>query len=77
MIIFDEKQYAEKILRNKEYSTLKNQGQERCAIARYLRYEKGCMDEEIIQTLLKIPMLNGEMLEDYQKEQILQKIINK
>lgn len=77
VIIFDEKQYAEKILRNKEYSTLKNQGQERCAIARYLRYEKGCMDEEIIRTLLKIPMLNGEMLEDYQKEQIFQKIINK
>ena len=29
MIIFDEKEYAERILRNKEYGTLKNQGQER------------------------------------------------
>lgn len=77
MIIFDEKKYAEKVLRNKEYTTLKNQGQERCAITRYLKYEKGYSDDEIIQTLLVLPMLNGEMLEDYQKKQIFQKIINK
>lgn len=77
MIIFDEKKYAERILRNKEYGTLKNQGQERCAIVRYLKFDKGYSDEDILNVLFKIPMHGGESLTKQHKKEIYQRIIEK
>nr|DAK84770.1 MAG TPA: hypothetical protein [Caudoviricetes sp.] len=77
MIIFDEKKYAERILRNKEYETLKNQGQERCAIVRYLKFEKGYDDEQIMATLLKLPMSRDVFLSEEDKKKIYRRIINK
>ena len=77
MIIFDEKKYAERILRNKEYGTLKNQGQERCAIVRYLKFDKGYSDEDILNVLSKIPMHGGDVLTKQHKNEIYSRIIEK
>ena len=77
MIIFDEKKYAERILRNKEYGTLKNQGQERCAIVRYLKFDKGYSDEDILNVLSKIPMHGGDALTKQHKNEIYSRIIEK
>lgn len=77
MIIFDEKKYAERILRNKEYGTLKNQGQERCAIVRYLKFDKGYSDENILNVLSKIPMHGGDALTKQHKNEIYSRIIEK
>lgn len=75
MIIFDEKKHAEKILKNNEYSTSKNQGVERCALVRYLTNE-GFDYNYILNKLLEIPMQNKYLREE-QKKIICNKIINK
>lgn len=76
MLVFDEKKYAEDIIKNKKYNTIKNQGRERCILVRYLTYI-GYDESEIRNQLSKIPMSGGEYLTSKNKELIYSKIINK
>lgn len=76
MLVFDEKKYAEDIIKNKAYNTIKNQGKERCIIARYL-YWKGLDNNGIIKELSKIPMAGGEYLSEENRISIFTKIVNK
>lgn len=76
MLVFDEEKYAKSIINNKRYETLKNQGQERCIIVRYLTYI-GCDELSIKKILFKIPMLGGDYLSDRDKDIIYSKIISK
>lgn len=76
MLVFDEKKYAEDIIKNKAYNTIKNQGKERCIIARYLHW-MGLSNNDIIKELSKIPMAGGEYLSEENKISIFTKIVNK
>ena len=58
MLIFDEKKYAENIINNKRYETVKTQGRERCVLVRYLASLNYSV-EEIKKVLLEIPMSGG------------------
>ena len=75
MIIFDEKKYAEDILRN-GYQTKKNQGLERCCLIRYFRY-KGLSDQEIIKELDKIPFERRKYLKREEILYIYKRLLNK
>lgn len=76
MLIFDEKKYAEDIIANKKYNTVKTQGRERCILVRYLT-SLGYSVSEIKNVLLKIPMSGGEFLSVSDKDVIFSKIISK
>ena len=54
MIIFDEKDYAQRIINSGHYQTLQHQGRERKALARYLKYDMGYNDYEIKQKVSEI-----------------------
>ena len=58
MLVFDEKRYAEEIINNKKYSTIKTQGRERSILVRYLK-SLGYTVDEIKNVLLEITM-SGE-----------------
>ena len=76
MLVFDEKEYAEKILHTKSYNTVKSQGRERCILVRYLT-SLGKSEEEIKKTLSLIPMSGGEYLSSRDKDIIYSKILSK
>ena len=76
MLVFDEKKYAEEIINNKKYSTIKTQGRERCILVRYLT-SLGYNVDEIKNVLSEIPMSGGEYLSDRDKNIIFSKIISK
>lgn len=76
MLVFDEKKYAESIINNKKYLTIKSQGKERCIIVRYLT-NIGKSIDEIKDILNQIPMSGGEYLSSKEKDVIFSKIINK
>ena len=76
MLVFDEKKYAEGILDNKHYNTVKSQGRERCIVARYLT-SLGKTPLEIREVLSEIPMSGGEYLSEREKNIIYSKIIAK
>lgn len=76
MLVFDEKKYAEKIIKNKKYETVKTQGRERCILVRYLTHI-GKSYEEIMDTLFKLPMSGGEYLTRQEKRSIYDRIIKK
>ena len=76
MIIFDEEQYAKKIIKQKKYNTIKNQGRERCSLVRYL-INLGYDRNKIIHFLFKIPMSGGDFLTKNEKNIIFEKIIDK
>lgn len=76
MLVFDEKKYAEEIINNKQYATVKTQGKERCIITRYLSF-LGYNRDEIKSVLAQIPMAGGECLTDDDKDKIYDKIIDK
>jgi len=76
MLVFDEKKYAEDILNNKHYNTIKTQGRERCIVARYLT-SLGKTPQEIKDVLSEIPMSGGEYLSEREKSIIYSKIIAK
>ena len=74
MLVFDEKKYAEKIMKNKKYETVKTQGRERCILVRYLTH-MGKSYDEIMDTLFKLPMSGGEYLTRQEKRSIYDRII--
>ena len=76
MLIFDEKKYAQEIIDNRKYNTIKTQGRERCVLVRYLT-SKGYNDDKIKSVLSAIPMSGGEYLSEKEKDVIYSKIINK
>ena len=76
MLIFDEKKYAENIINNKRYETVKTQGRERCVLVRYLTSLNYSV-EEIKKVLSEIPMSGGEYLSSKDKDVIFSKIIAK
>ena len=76
MLVFDEKDYAEKIVSNRHYETIKSQGKERCILVRYFT-NLGYTDLQIKDELRKIPMMGGEFLSDRDKDFIFDKIIKK
>ena len=76
MLIFDEKIYAEELIKNKKYQTVKTQGRERCVLVRYLN-SLGYNKEKIKKVLFDIPIHGGEYLSYQDKDIIFDKIINK
>ena len=77
MTIFDEKKYAERILKQKEYGTLKNQGREKCVLVRYF-YNQGYSHDEIVHALLKLNMHNDTTYLSKDKLKIIyERIIDK
>lgn len=76
MLVFDEKEYAEKILNSKSYNTVKTQGRERCILVRYLT-SLNYSEEDIKKVLMSIPIAGGEYLSNKDKESICSKILNK
>ena len=76
MLVFDEKKYAEEIITNKKYSTVKTQGRERCILVRHLT-SLNYSHSEIKEVLSNIPMSGGEYLSDRDKDMIFSKIISK
>lgn len=76
MLVFDEKKYAEDIISNNKYNTIKTQGRERCILVRYLT-SLGYSIEDIKNVLAKIPMSGGEFLSANEKDIIFSKIIDK
>ena len=76
MLVFDEKKYAEEIITNKKYSTVKTQGRERCILVRHLT-SLNYSHSEIKKVLSNIPMSGGEYLSDRDKDMIFSKIISK
>ena len=66
MLVFDEKKYAEEIITNKKYSTVKTQGRERCILVRHLT-SLNYSHSEIKEVLSNIPMSGGEYLSDRDK----------
>lgn len=76
MLVFDEKKYAEEIINNKKYNTIKTQGRERCILVRYLT-SLNYSEEEIKNVLSNIPMAGGEYLTEKDKDVIYSKIIAK
>lgn len=76
MLVFDEKKYAEDIINEKKYNTVKTQGRERCILVRYLT-SLGYDIDKIIEVLFNIPMSGGEYLSDRDKNIIFSKIITK
>lgn len=76
MLVFDEQRYAEQILSNKKYETVKTQGKEKCILVRYLS-SIGYSDEHIREVLMQIPINGGEYLSDGEKCMIFDKIIQK
>lgn len=76
MLIFDEKKYAENIIKSKKYQTIKTQGRERCVLVRYLT-SLNYPIEKIKKILSDIPMSGGEYLSQKDKDVIFSKIIQK
>lgn len=76
MLVFDEKKYAEDIISNNKYNTIKTQGKERCILVRYLT-NLNYPISDIKDVLKRIPMSGGEFLSDKEKDIIFNKIINK
>lgn len=76
MLVFDEKKYAEDIITNNKYNTIKTQGKERCILVRYLT-NLNYPISDIKDVLRKIPMSGGEFLSDKEKDIIFDKIISK
>lgn len=76
MLVFDEKKYAEEIINNKQYNTIKTQGRERCILVRYLTSLNYSADD-IKNVLSEIPMSGGDYLSDKEKDVIYSKIISK
>lgn len=76
MLVFDEKKYAEDIINEKKYSTIKTQGRERCILVRYLT-SLGYSTDDIMNVLFSIPMSGGEYLSERDKNVIFSKIIAK
>ena len=70
------KEYAEKIISNRHYETIKSQGKERCILVRYFT-SLGYTNTQIKDELRKIPMAGGEFLSDRDKNFIFDKIIKK
>lgn len=76
MIIFDEKKYAEKIIRFGYYQTLQFLGKERRAVARYLKYDMGYSDYEITKAITNIKSRKKELYDDDVWENVMVKLLN-
>lgn len=75
MIIFDEKDYAERILKSGHYQTLQYQGRERRALARYLKYDLGYNDFEIKQMVSKIKSRRKEVFDRATWDMVMNKLL--
>lgn len=75
MIIFDEKDYAERVIKSGYFQTLKCQGQERRAVAKYLRYDKGYNEQQIRDTITKIKSRRKEIYDEDIWDSIMDKLI--
>ena len=75
MIIFDEKRYAEEILKD-GYKTKKHQGRERCIIARYLR-DQGKDDNYIKEKIDSLYFEGKEYLTKDNLDMIYSRILEK
>lgn len=76
MIIFDEKDYAERIMKSGHYQTLQHQGRERRALARYLKYDLGYNDFEIRKTVAGIKSNRKEIYDEQIWNDIMNKLIS-
>lgn len=75
MIIFNEKDYAERVIKSGYFQTLKYQGQERRAVAKYLKYEKGYNDQQIKNAITKIKSRRKEIYDEDIWDSIMDKLI--
>lgn len=75
MIIFNEKDYAERVIKSGYFQTLKFQGQERRAVAKYLKYEKGYTDQQIKDAIIDIKSRRKEMYDADIWDNIMDKLI--
>ena len=76
MLIFDEKKYAENLLKNKEFKTYRQKDIERYVLIRYL-YFIGMEEEEIKKQLAKFPFTGCEYLDKVEVDYIYDKILQK
>lgn len=76
MLIFDEKEYAKKILKKKEFQTYRQKDIERYILIRYLANEGKSM-AEIRSELEKFPLIGCEYLDKKDTDLIYEKIINR
>ena len=74
MLIFDEKKYAENLLKNKEFKTYRQKDIERYVLIRYL-YFIGMEEEEIKKQLAKFPFTGCEYLDKVEVDYIYDKIL--
>lgn len=77
MIIFNERDYAKRILNSGYFQTLKYQGQERRAIAKYLKYDKDYNDQQIKKTITNIKSRRKEIYDNDIWDSIMNKLIDK
>lgn len=75
MIIFNEKDYAERVIKSGYFQTLKYQGQERRAVAKYLKYEKGYDNQQIRDAITSIKSRRKEMYDEDIWDGIMDKLI--
>lgn len=77
MIIFNERDYAERIIDSGWYHTLQYQGQERRALAKYLKYKRGYDDQQIKDFVGRIKSKRKEIYDDDVYESIMDKLVEK
>lgn len=75
MIIFNEKDYAERVIKNNCFQTLKYQGLERRAVAKYLKYEKGYSEDHIKEFITNIKSKRKELYDEEIWDSIMNKLI--
>lgn len=75
MIIFNERDYAERVIKSGYFQTLKYQGQERRAVAKYLKYDKEYTDQQIKDTITGIKSRRKEMYDEDIWDNIMDKLI--
>lgn len=76
MLIFDEKAYAENLLKSKEFNTYRQRDIERYILIRYL-FNEGKSYDEIKEELKKFPLVGCEYLDRKEKELVYNKILEK
>ena len=76
MLVFDEKKYAEKLLKDKKFQTYRQKDIERYILIRYL-HEKGLNNDEIRQKLDKFPLIGCEYLDKKDIDLIYERIFQR
>lgn len=77
IIIWDEKKYAQRILKTKRYQTLKFQGKERRALARYMKYDLGYNETQTRECLNSIRSKRQEMFDKDVWDSVISKLLDK